>query len=93
LIAQSVHELRLPTVYPVREFAELGGLITYSVDFSDLWRYAARQVDQILKGAEPAEIPFFQATKLELVINLKTAITLGLSVPPFLLARADELIE
>jgi ABC-type uncharacterized transport system substrate-binding protein len=93
LIAQLAQELRLPTVYPAREFAQLGGLITYSVDYSDLWRHAARQADQILKGAEPADIPFFQATKLELLINLKTAKALGLTVPPSLLACADELVE
>src|SRR5262245_23555980 len=93
LIAQLAQEFGLPTVYPVREFAELGGLITYSVDYSDLWLHAARQVDQILKGAKPAEIPFFQATKLELRINIKTAKALGLTVPPSLIARADEVIE
>ena len=73
--------------------AELGALVTYSVDAVDLWRHAARQVDQILRGAKPAEIPFFRATKVELVINLKTAKTLGITVPPSLLARADEVIE
>jgi putative ABC transport system substrate-binding protein len=93
LIAELAQELQVPTLYPFREFAELGGLITYSVDAVDLWRHAARQVDQILRGGKPAEIPFFRATKLELVINLKTAKVLGLTIPPTLLARADELIE
>jgi putative ABC transport system substrate-binding protein len=93
LIAQLAGELRIPTVYPVREFAALGGLITYSIDPGDLWRHAAQQVDQILRGANPSDIPFFQATKIDLVINLKTAKALGLNVPQPLLVRADEVIE
>jgi putative tryptophan/tyrosine transport system substrate-binding protein len=67
--------------------------MTYSYDLAGLFRHAARQVDQILKGAKPEDIPFYQATKYELVINLKPAKALGLTIPPTLLASADEVIE
>jgi putative ABC transport system substrate-binding protein len=93
LIVSLVEELRLPTIYPFREFVDVGGLMAYSPDLADLWRHAALQVNQILKGAKPSEIPFYQATKFELVINLKIAKALGLTVPPSLLVRADEVIE
>jgi len=93
LIVQLVQELALPAVYPFREFVDGGGLMSYSSDLPSLWRHAARQVDQILKGAKPGEIPFYQTTKFELIINLKTAKALGLTMPPSLLARADEVIE
>jgi hypothetical protein len=83
----------LPTVYPNRDFVKLGGLMSYGTDNLDLFRRAADLVDQILKGARPGEIPFYQPTKFELVINLNTAKTLGLEIPPSLLARADEVIE
>ena len=71
----------------------LGGLVAYSANLPSLFRHAARQVGQILKGAKPGEIPFYRATKLDLVINLKTAKALGLTVPPTVLVRADEIIE
>ena len=84
---------RLPAVYPFRYFAESGGLISDGVDTVDLFRRSASYVDRILKGANPGELPVQQPTKFELVINLKTAKALGITVPPSLLARADEVIE
>jgi len=84
---------RLPMMYGVREHVEAGGLISYGPNFPDLWRHAGDLVDKILRGAKPGEIPVEQPTKFDLVINLTTAIALGLDVPPTLLARADEVIE
>jgi putative ABC transport system substrate-binding protein len=84
---------RLPAIYPYRYFSADGGLIAYGPDQIDQWRGAARYVDRILKGEKPADLPVQAPTKYELVINLKTAKSLGLTVPPALLARADEVIE
>ena len=92
-IADLAAKLRLPIIYANREFVEAGGLLSYGPDRRQLFRRAAELVDKILKGTKPADIPVEQPTKFELVINLKTAKTLGLTVPPTLLARADELIE
>jgi len=84
---------RLPTTYPVPSFVANGGLICYAPDPIDLFRQAAGYVDRILKGEKPADLPVQGATKFQLVINLKTAKALGLTVPSSLLSRADEIIE
>ena len=84
---------RLPTMFAQREYTEAGGLMAYAADFSDLFRRTATFVDKILKGAKPADLPVEQPTKFELVINLKTAKALGLTIPPSLLQRADEVIQ
>jgi putative ABC transport system substrate-binding protein len=91
-IAELAIRNRLPSV-GFREYCEAGGLAAYGVDFPHIWRRGAVFVDRILKGAKPADLPIEQATRFELVINLKTAKSLGLEVPPTLVARADEVIE
>ena len=84
---------RLPTVYSQPEFVNAGGLFSYAANFTDLFRRTATYVDKILKGAKPANLPVEQPRKFEFIVNLKTAKQLGLTVPPNVLARADEVIR
>jgi putative ABC transport system substrate-binding protein len=86
-------ERHLPAIYPFSNAVRQGGLMSYSADFFELWRRAAGYVDRILKGARPSELPVEQTTAVALKINLRTAKSLGLAIPPTLLARADEVIE
>ena len=93
LIVRLAAQHKLPAVYPYRFFVEAGGLMSYGPNLIDLYRRSAGYVDRILKGEKPADLPVQATTKYELVINLKTAKALGITVPPSLLARADEVIE
>jgi len=86
-------EQRLPVMYALREVVMAGGLISYGASFSDLFRRAAAYVDKILRGASPGDLPVEEASRFELVINLKTATALGLTLPHSLLIRADEIIQ
>jgi putative tryptophan/tyrosine transport system substrate-binding protein len=93
LIIESAAEHRLPTIYERRDDAEQGGLVSYAPNIQDQYRATAEYVVRILAGANPGDLPIQQPTKIDLIINLKTAKTLGLTVPPTLIARADEVIE
>jgi putative ABC transport system substrate-binding protein len=92
-IAELAAQSRVPAVSGPREFAEAGGLMTYGINIRESFRRAATYVDKILKGAKPVDLPVEQPTKFELVINLKTAKALELTIPPSLLQRADEVIQ
>jgi len=92
-IVQFVARNHVPSMFPFREFAEEGGLMAYGPDYADMYRRAATYVDKILKGARPGDLPVEQPTKFELVINLKTAKMIGLSIPSSVLGRADQVIE
>jgi putative ABC transport system substrate-binding protein len=85
--------MRLPTMYALKEYLEFGGLMSYGPDIPHSFRRAADYVDKILRGAKPGDLPVEQPTKFEMVINVRTANAIGISVPPTLLARADEVIE
>ena len=93
LLVELAAKTRIPAIYAYREHVELGGLMAYSFDLEDVARGNARQIAEILKGANPGDIPLRQATKFQLVINVKTAKALGLEMPSTLLLRADEVIE
>ena len=93
LIIEFAAKNRLPAIYPVLYFVERGGLMSYGANLDATWHQVARYVDRILKGAKPANLPVEQPTKFELAINLKTARALGLTIPPSLLERADQVIE
>ena len=93
LIVALAAQSRMPAIYPFQDFANAGGLMGYGFDVADVWVGAARYVDRILRGAKPGDLPYQQPTKFELVINLKTAKALGLTIPPSLLLRADQVIE
>jgi ABC-type uncharacterized transport system substrate-binding protein len=93
MIVDLAMKYRLPAIYPSREFVDAGGLVTYGVNYPDLYRRAAGYVAKILKGAKPGELPVEQPTKFELVINMKTAKALGLDVPSSFYWRVDEVIE
>jgi putative ABC transport system substrate-binding protein len=93
LIVELVGKIGLPAIYPFREYVEFGGLMAYTVDLAGAFREAARQIDKILKGAKPSELPFYQQTTFELIINLKTAKALNLTLSPGMLAITDEVIE
>jgi putative ABC transport system substrate-binding protein len=93
LIADLAARHRLLSIYPSREFVEAGGLVAYGVNYPDLYFRAAFLIDKIFRGAKPGDLPVEQPTKLEFIVNLKAAKAIGLTVPPLLLARADEVIE
>lgn len=92
-IAELAAKRRLPAIYSFREHVEAGGLISYGANLPDVFRRLSFYVDKILKGAKPSGLPFEQATKFDLMINLNTAKALGLTMPPSLLRRADELVQ
>jgi putative ABC transport system substrate-binding protein len=93
LILKLAAKNRLPSIYPHSLFVENGGLMSYGPDFADEYRRTAVFVDKIFKGAKPAELPVEQPTKFDLVINLKTAKQIGVTIPPHVLARADKVIK
>jgi putative ABC transport system substrate-binding protein len=92
-LAELALKYRLPGMFGIKANSEAGGLMSYAADINDLHRRAAAYIDKILKGAKPTDLPVEQASKFELIINLKTAKALGLTIPPLILARADEVIE
>jgi putative ABC transport system substrate-binding protein len=92
-LVDAVSGSRLPAIYAFRAYVDAGGLVSYGADIPDVWRRAAVYVDKILKGAKPGDLPVEQPTKFELVINTRTAKAIGLTIPPSLLVRADQILE
>ena len=92
-IVELADKFRMPAIYTDKEFVGEGGLMSYGADYDDLFRRAAVYVDKILKGAKPADLPVQQATKFEFVINLKAAKQIGLTIPPRVLERANQVIK
>jgi putative ABC transport system substrate-binding protein len=93
LIVELAEKMHLPAIYSFRAFAALGGLMSYALDIGEMSRVAARAINLVLTGSKPGDIPYYQALKFELIVNPKTARSLGLSISPSLLARANEAIE
>jgi putative tryptophan/tyrosine transport system substrate-binding protein len=93
LIAEYALKRQLPSSFQLKEYVEAGGLMSYGMNFPDLWRRMATYVDKVLKGAKPADLPIEQPTKFELVINVRTAKALGLTIPRSVLVRADQILE
>ncbi|MBV8090566.1 MAG: hypothetical protein JO139_13520 [Alphaproteobacteria bacterium] len=93
MIVDLAAEQRLPTVYISRNFVDMGGLLSYGPSFPDLYHRAAGLIDKILKGAKPGDLPVEQPTKLELIVNLRTAEALGLQIPSYVMVLADEVIQ
>jgi putative ABC transport system substrate-binding protein len=93
LVTELAKAARLPAIYPWRDFVEVGGLMSYGTDLLELWERAAVVMGLILNGANPGDIPFYQPTRFKLALNISTARSLGVTFPPTLLARADEVIE
>ena len=92
-ITSAAVPLRLPTLFSIREFVDAGGLVSYGPNFPDLFRRAADLVDKVLAGMKPGDLPVEQPLKFDLVMNLRTAGAVGVTIPPTLLARADDVIE
>jgi putative ABC transport system substrate-binding protein len=92
-IVELAAQSRLPAMYELRPFVDVGGLISYGANIEDIWRRAATYVDKILNGAHPADLPIEQPTRFELVINSRAAKALGLTIPPSILVRADDVLE
>ena len=93
MIVDLATEQRLPTVYISRNFVDMGGLLSYGPSFPDLYHRATGLIDKILKGAKPGDLPVEQPTKLELIVNLRTAEALGLQIPSYVMVLADEVIQ
>jgi putative tryptophan/tyrosine transport system substrate-binding protein len=93
LIVASAERAQLPTIYPDASFVRHGGFLSHGIDYDELFRHAAKQIDQLFRGAAPSDLPFYRTTKIVLAINLKSAKAVGITVPSMLLATADEVIE